>query len=474
MSAGVCRQTLNSIRPNTQNSIIIGVIINSQNSKTFETVQSRGIRGVWTFTLRDSEKDFINVTAWGSVDFIDRLTSTFHIGSVVEIISAKVMLRKENDRNENFCPSVSSPYTLSVNEHSALIQSHDSPDKNRYKRLLRIPTKATSELRTLKSILDVIETLQNQYVNLLVVVTFVSESRDIITKDARSFVCRDFEVADGSTQKSVSFKLWDKEWVKLSEVWQPKDTVLFIADAFIGYDAYKKKSVISLVRKTLITENPDLPETIEVKKSINCEPDHLPSNPFLVPNPESVKTVMTIREISEKLNNMSIPEGERLQFVTILYAFVTEINMESIVNTGALITRCALCKRVVAEGNDSCMNLECPSGNGRREPMNVSNLYLKLNLKDDTGYLIGCRLTGPAAERALNCTASDFAKMTLPERGELKWKLCLEKCDVRLQVLGPTQTFPRALYNILAIKRIRDGEVVETDNEDDERFPPFE
>lgn len=43
---------------------------------------NHGDRGVWTFTLRDSEKDFINVTVWGSTQFVKRLTSQFHIGSV--------------------------------------------------------------------------------------------------------------------------------------------------------------------------------------------------------------------------------------------------------------------------------------------------------------------------------------------------------------------------------------------------------
>lgn len=54
------------------------------------------------------------------------------------------------------------------------------------------------------------------------------------------------------------------------------------------------------------------------------------------------------------------------------------------------------------------MNLNCACGNGRRNPQNIDQLYIKINLKDKTGYLIGCRLTGTAAERALGCTAEQF------------------------------------------------------------------
>lgn len=126
----------------------------------------------------------------------------------VEIISAKVMTRKENDRNENFSPSVSSPYTLTVNENSALIQSHDGPDKNRYERLLRIPTKPMSELRTIKSILDVIETMQNQYVSLLVVVTFVSFATFIFSCGSKHFQnIHDFSVISFDYDNDYNFPI---------------------------------------------------------------------------------------------------------------------------------------------------------------------------------------------------------------------------------------------------------------------------
>ena len=68
----------------------------------------------------------------------------------------------------------------------------------------------------------------------------------------------------------------------------------------------------------------------------------------------------------------------------------------------------ALCKRIVQKDRDSCMNLECPSGNGSREPYNLVTFNVKLNLKDDTGYLIGCRLIGPPAEHVFGCTAEEF------------------------------------------------------------------
>lgn len=48
--------------------------------------------------------------------------------------------------------------------------------------------------------------------------------------------------------------------------------------------------------------------------------------------------------------------------------------------------------------------------------------------------------------------------MTEEKRGELKWVYLLEKCEVRLHILGPTSAFPRALYNILSIQHCREME----------------
>ncbi|KAF3422654.1 hypothetical protein E2986_13948 [Frieseomelitta varia] len=58
--SGVCKQALRSLHPGMQNAL---VIVNN------------GDRGVWTFTLRDSEEDSINVTVWGSEQFISILYS---------------------------------------------------------------------------------------------------------------------------------------------------------------------------------------------------------------------------------------------------------------------------------------------------------------------------------------------------------------------------------------------------------------
>lgn len=149
---------------------------------------------------------------------------------------------------------------------------------------------------------------------------------------------------------------------------------------------------------------------------------------------DTITTIMTIQQITEKLQKRKSTDGERLQFATIVKALVTDINLEDLPNVISIKWYCflhfshriyylvgikhlqytifilfsALCKKIVASVQDSCMNLSCPSGNGMQSPLNVIKLNVRVNLKDDTGYLIGCRLTGDFAERILGHTLDEF------------------------------------------------------------------
>ncbi|XP_017878383.1 meiosis-specific with OB domain-containing protein [Ceratina calcarata] len=458
MSA-ICKQSLKSLQPGMQNVFVIGIIVHNTNMRTIESTRMRfnnGDRGVWSFTLRGSDEDSINVTVWGSTAYVGNLSSTFRIGSIVELINPKVIERSPEDRNESFVPWVSSPCSLTINEGTALIQNHDAPSRADYEPLLAIPIRNLTGLRTLNSIFENLEELCDQYVDVLVIVTFISDVRNVITRDGRNARFRSFEALDDSTEKVVSLTLWENDWIERANVWEPKRTVILLVDARITYNNYRKKIGLSIVRKTFITENPNIPQTEALKNKVQCcEPDVMFGN-FATPNPVSISTVMTIQQITTKLNQKP-QQDERIQFAAILKAYVMDINVECL-DPGMLTIRCAMCKKTVLENQDSCMNLECPAGNGARKPINVMHLNLKVNLKDDTGYLVGCRLSGEVAERVLGCTASEFQAMIIPEREVLKWQYVLERCDVRLHVLGPTSNFTNAIYNILSIQRIGEDE----------------
>ena len=72
-----------------------------------------------------------------------------------------------------FVPSVTTQLKITVNEGNSLIQCHDSEDSVQYEPLLKLPTKGMDSLRPLKYVLENIEELRDQFIDLLVVVTFV-------------------------------------------------------------------------------------------------------------------------------------------------------------------------------------------------------------------------------------------------------------------------------------------------------------
>lgn len=96
---------------------------------------------------------------------------------IVEVISAKIVKRQLNDRNEQFVPSTTSPFVLTVNEGAAIIQYHDAPTREQYTSLLTRPLKSIKSVKNLKLILDNIDALCDRFIDLFVVVTFVRYER---------------------------------------------------------------------------------------------------------------------------------------------------------------------------------------------------------------------------------------------------------------------------------------------------------
>lgn len=156
------------------------------------------MKAVWNFILRDSIMDYISVTVWGSVSYIEGLTSFYHIGSVgecfwslknynkthiqssniifvsipVEVINGQVQL--PDGKSEQFLPKTTSNLKIVINEGKALIQQYDGPDEVFYENLLITPAKSLSEVKTLKYVEDNKEDLKDQFVDIFVLVQFVS------------------------------------------------------------------------------------------------------------------------------------------------------------------------------------------------------------------------------------------------------------------------------------------------------------
>lgn len=74
----------------------------------------------------------------------------------------------------------------------------------------------------------------------------MSQTREIITRLGELTKIREFEVSDGSIDQTVSLTLWDSEWIKLADKWEPRKTVLFLADVQVTVKEKNTKSVITI------------------------------------------------------------------------------------------------------------------------------------------------------------------------------------------------------------------------------------
>ncbi|XP_048509838.1 meiosis-specific with OB domain-containing protein [Athalia rosae] len=454
--AGVQRLTLNSLQPEIKNALIVGIIISKQGVKTFQsknTSYNTGERGVWNFTIRDSEVDFANVTVWGSSEYVEGLFVNFRIGHVVELINPKVTLRRRDDRSEMFVPLVSSQFNITLNQGVSDMHTHNSPDRSKYVSLLALPTKNPTQIRSLDIVLKTLDQLKDQHIDIMVILMSMSSIRQFTSKDGKPIVCRDIDVNDGSVPMPVSLRLWGSDWAEKAEYWQPRHTVLFMADILVSFNSFKKQTVLTIARKTLITENPNIPQTQIVRAATRDLPDQPLSTESLIPEPTSITNLMTIRQICEKLDHTE-SQDDKIVFTALIHVVINQMNFD---HKSMLTKKCALCKKWVPPDQESCMNPNCSYGNGTQKPINHTSFNLKLNVSDHTGHLVGCRLVGAAAEEFLKCTVNDFMAMSTKERDELKWRCLLEKCSIGLKVVGPTPAWPSPTYNVLTVKRLQEN-----------------
>lgn len=81
--AGLQRLGLNSLNVDISNSIIIGIIISKSSPRMFKSKKKENeTNGVWSFTIRDTEIDYINACVWGSAHYVTSFDNMFHVGDV--------------------------------------------------------------------------------------------------------------------------------------------------------------------------------------------------------------------------------------------------------------------------------------------------------------------------------------------------------------------------------------------------------
>ncbi|KAM8888779.1 meiosis-specific with OB domain-containing protein [Synchiropus picturatus] len=423
---------ISELHPNFSHPKIVGIIIGKSDVKCFPDRRNAGAeRFTFSFTIKDSPDFFINVTAWGNEGFVGRLSNSFGIGDCVTIENPLVS-SKDPVKGDKFCPSTPSLYRLMVDEsHCQVHLCEDMDTVDRLLPLIHLPVKDSRDFYSLGDIEANGRSLDGTLINILAAVKSVGELRQFTTSDGRQGQRLELKLFDDLVP-SFPLVCWDREPIQLVHSQISKGTVLFIADAKISFDSFRKGMIATVNSKTIITVNPDTREASILfgfaKKAADSgalEQDETPEDMTV----ESITDVYTVNQLKQRAKDTEV-------FFGITYSFITRLDLDS-PPSRIIKTRCARCKTLVNDDVQSCFNQLCP---GRGQVFSSTTGFdLLVDVTDHTGTLTACTLRSPEAEKTLGCTKDEFTSLTDDERTVMKWSFLLERCKIYMKVVPTTK-----------------------------------
>nr|XP_055032752.1 meiosis-specific with OB domain-containing protein-like isoform X4 [Misgurnus anguillicaudatus] len=419
---------ISGLNVNITHAKVVGVIIWKTDSRGFPDRKNVGSeRFTFSFTLKDSPTDFINVSAWGTEEYIHGLSSQFQIGDCV-VIENPLVVTKDYEKEERFCPSTPSVYRLLLTQtHSAIRICSDLETENRILPLYHMLIKDPGDFYSLRDITANGKNLDGNILNILAAVQSVGEEKFFTKSDGR---------------KGQS---WDKETIQLVRTQTQRGTVLFIADARVTFDSFRSCMIATVTSKTIITIHPDTAEANQLYSCVrrllengDLDQEVLPGESMPL---DSISDVLTVSQLKARCQEQTDA------FHCITYGFITTLELDCSISK-VIRNRCAKCKVEINEESQICSNAACPS-QGQQTRI-TSSFHLLVDISDHTGTLKSCNLAGTVAEKTLGCTTEEFMYLSESKRTAMKWTFLLEKCKIYLQILQSPKNISGMRASILS------------------------
>ncbi|XP_058061169.1 protein hold'em [Anopheles bellator] len=416
------------------------------------TAEHGSARGVLTLTLRDSDRDTINCTVWGTSDTMLRYEETIRIGTVVELHRPQIAATVYG-RSEQYAPRVSSRYCLTVNDQSAeAIVVHTGEQVPLLRSLLHVPAVRPVETIPLADIVASGAGCNGETFCVLVVVRSIRPVRQIRIarrNEVKSF--REVVLMDRS-HSGVLLKLWSESYIRWADSWQPMATVLAIADARIEYSEYHKSIGLAIDRKTIVTQDPRVPEAGRLLQHAKTVPtntvDVACSLSSGTVDPSTINTIMTVQQIMDRA--VGAHAGEEDEFTALCYAVITRFDLDG-PEARIVSQRCVHCRTFLPKqpSSNGCPKEDCP---GRYDSASVppeAFFDITVDISDHTGTLAGCRMMSSVAESVLRCDVATFVRKSDTQRTALKWQYLLDRFALRLVVKRRTAVRFQHLFSIV-------------------------
>lgn len=88
------RVALKDLAPDLENALVVGVIIAKQKPRKFKDKYKDGdsFKAVWNFTIRDSLRDYINITYWGCSEDVCAASDKYYTGDVGRCLTNRLFI----------------------------------------------------------------------------------------------------------------------------------------------------------------------------------------------------------------------------------------------------------------------------------------------------------------------------------------------------------------------------------------------
>ncbi|XP_017051781.1 protein hold'em, partial [Drosophila ficusphila] len=474
---------LSQMQPTMTHFSTVALIVSKSSPNIFYDKLSGSERGVITLTIRDSPNHLTNCKCWGQRACVDEYASILQIGYVVDIVGAKVMSIPEVPLGERrYQPQATLSCALVVNEGTGYVVRHHSDDSSHaivLQKLLQHPIKPLGgalKLADVHSGLGYANKIIASHVDLLVVVAAVRPVRKIKRKlqathrKAEDLLhCLEVIVVDESCPEGMLLSVWQPDWIRRAQQWQPRRTVLHLVNVRVAFSDFHRCSVLSYSNCTLICENPE--EDGEYCRSLRAFAASVPLQMIdgcaqgdilnSLPSAASIQTQMTVRQIYSRAEG-ELQDSSPNQFTSLLYGMVTKFDLDGL--SSHISRKCTSCHRLMPRNVEDCASDACQmeflldNNDGIRY---TNHFNISIQFSDQTGTLVETRLAGNPAERILGLRPEKFEQLTEREKADLKWRFLLKYFEARLLIKKPTQMSKNIVVVVVDMQAIPLDKLVE-------------
>ncbi|THD27166.1 hypothetical protein D915_001989 [Fasciola hepatica] len=380
---------------------VIGIIINKLPIRRFiKMIESRRqVHAVLTFTVRDSQFDWINCSYWGSLANVSSVASNYFIGDCVMLSGVRAR-QKVKGTYEDIC-MVDSPigFHLTMNDSSGSIVHLDFPDKTYTAGLKSALIKPSQQHTPLQEIVqrtfskNEVTALRNNassynffaavaeirapkslMVSRRIKITDVSSKCDVATvtvlhglnqmEDKEVIRKCELFVFD-ETCNRFPVILWNEDWIQLATTtFIPYVTILSFVDCPVKFDQYQRGVVASPNARTVMIVAPECEETNQlshyIRHSCNrpsgstqlpCEIQNSAEYLFTQPMPTSYRKLPTelqtvpLSSIHHIVTIQELKTGRDKKGYGIVFALISKIDLDKSDPLQVISVQCNNCQR---------------------------------------------------------------------------------------------------------------------------------